>query len=182
MLRLARFASLSFPCRFGQACTNFWQGICAYSRIETGGIRGTRKWIGTHDALAYFTQKEVSMQALSFKDEDEEQPAILSLLDHLEAYYMSGLDGAETRGCAHITNLPPVYFQRAGHSMTIAGLERRKDGHRNLIIFDPSFGTMRSMDQILDGKRTTAEPHTLLKPYRHSDESLSRWKEFEILM
>ena len=158
-------------------------GICTYSRIETGGIRGTRKWIGTHDALAYFTQMGVSMQALSFKDEDEEQPAIVSLLGHLEAYFISALEGAERRGTSsYITNLPPVYFQRAGHSMTIVGLERKKDGHRNLIIFDPSFGTTRSMDNVLEGRRTNAESATLLKPYRRSDESLSRWKEFEILV
>lgn len=157
-------------------------GICTYSRVETGGIRGSRKWIGTHDALAYFTQKGVSMQALAFKDEDEEQPAILSLLDHLEAYFMSGAEGAERRGTSLITDLPPVYFQRAGHSMTIVGLERKSGGHRNLIIFDPSFGTTRSMDQVLDGKRTNVEPHNLLKPYRRSDESLSRWREFEALV
>lgn len=157
-------------------------GICSYSRIETGGIRGTRKWIGTHDALAYFTQVGVSMQALSFKDEEDEPPAVLSLLDHLEAYFMSGSENAEHRGSSIVTDLPPVYFQRAGHSMTIVGLERKSDGHRNLIIFDPSFGTTRSMGHVLDGKRTNAEPRNLVKPYRRSDESLSRWNEFEILV
>lgn len=157
-------------------------GICSYSRIETGGIRNTRKWIGTHDALAYFTQIGIAMQASSFKDEDEDQPAVLGLLDHLEAYFMSGLESAERRGSSYITELPPVYFQRAGHSMTIVGLERKRDGHRNLVIFDPSFGTTRSMDLVLEGRRTNAEARTLLKPYRRSDESLSRWKEFEILM
>jgi len=157
-------------------------GICAYGRIESGGLRGTRKWIGTHDAVAYFTQIGVTTQASSFKEEDDGSPAVLSLLDFIEAYFLSGADEAKVKGTSHITKLAPVYFQRAGHSMTIVGLERREDGHRNLLVFDPSFGTSDSMNRMLDRRGQRALPQTLLRPYRRSDESLSRWDEFEVMM
>ena len=158
-------------------------GICAYGRIETGGVRGTRKWIGTHEALAYFTQIGIKVEALSFKDEDagSSQPSVIALLDHIEAYFISG-QVSNQHGTSRITNLAPVYFQRFGHSMTIVGLERKRDGNRNLLVFDPSYATAASMERLLDGRKTYAEPDVLLRAYRRSDVSLSRWEEFEVVV
>lgn len=168
-------------------------GICSYGRIETGGLRGTRKWIGTHDALAYFMQTLGAagrVDALSFREEDSdsseegseaEPSAALALLDHVEAYFMSGLEQAKHHGSSHTTQLPPMYFQRFGHSMTIVGLERRKDGSRNLLVFDPSFATSEGVQRLLDGRSIRSAPDTLLRAYRRSDASLSRWDEFEIV-
>jgi len=169
-------------------------GICTYGRIETGGVLNTRKWIGTHEALAFFTQIGVPVEALSFREDDQQQPyvsnpspsqpAVISLLDHVEAYFMSGLENASTRhhGTSHITGLPPIYFQRFGHSTTIVGMERKNDGSRNLLVFDPSIATTAAVGRLLAGRTAYSGHDAILKSYRRSDVSLSRWDEFEVIV
>ena len=105
-----------------------------------------------------------------------------ALLDHVEAYFISAVDHAKTYGTSHLTHLSPIYFQRFGHSMTIVGLERKVDGSRNLLLFDPSFATAESMKKLSHGQHWYAQPDTLLRPYRRSDVSLSRWSEFEVVV
>ena len=173
-------------------------GICSYGRIETGGVRNTRKWIGTHEALAFFTRIGVDVEALSFKTESAPSPsgsssdtstrststnlAVAQLLDHVEAYFISDLENARHDRTTITTSLPPIYFQRFGHSMTIVGVERMADGSRNLLLFDPSYGTSGAMDRVLAGKKVNVTIDQLLKPYRRSEHGLSRWDEFEIIV
>ncbi|KAF2208404.1 hypothetical protein CERZMDRAFT_49398 [Cercospora zeae-maydis SCOH1-5] len=159
-------------------------GICAYGKVQTGGILNTRKWIGTTEALAFFTQIGVKVDALTFHQGESEtgNSAVTDLLDYVEAFYMSGIDGAQRHGTSYVTQLPPIYFQRFGHSMSIVGLERRRDGSRNLLVFDSSFKTSKPMRLLADGRRANLTVSDLLKPYRRSDHSLSKWDEFELLM
>ena len=158
-------------------------GVCSYGRVETGGIRSTRKWIGTHEAAAYFLQTGVAVDALSFQKETEaDRPAYDALLDHVEAFFVSGLETARKHGISRITQLAPLYFQRAGHSMTIVGLERMYDGSRNMLVFDSSFPTSMGIRRLLDGRKTASYPDELLRVYRKSEEMLGRWKEFEIVV
>ncbi|KAI5364871.1 Putative peptidase C78, ubiquitin modifier-specific peptidase 1/ 2 [Septoria linicola] len=164
--------------------TAWKNGICAYDKVQTGGVMNTRKWIGTTEALAFFTQIGVKVDALTFKGGDgaHGKTGVEQLLDHVEAFYMSGADTARKHGSSHITQLPPIYFQRFGHSMTIVGLERLRNGTRNLLVFDSSFATPKPMQQLAQGRNTRSNVSDLLKPYRRSDRSLSRWDEFEVLM
>ncbi|KAI7711850.1 hypothetical protein KC353_g8690, partial [Hortaea werneckii] len=156
-------------------------GIASHGRIETGGIKGTRKWIGTSEAVAYFRQLGIPVEALSFKD-DEDELAVTGLLDYVEAYFLGGLHQAQERGCSRLTQLAPIYFQRRGHSTVIVGLERKKDGARNLLVFDSSFETSRAIRAKLAGKKTQTAVDTILRAYRRSDQSLARYKEFEIMV
>ncbi|KAK5109425.1 hypothetical protein LTR62_006984 [Meristemomyces frigidus] len=156
-------------------------GIVAHGRNETGGIRGTRKWIGTSEAAAYFTNIGISADAHSFKDESHEL-AVVSLLDHVEAHFITRLEDSEHIGSSRIATRPPLYFQRLGHSTTIVGLERRVDGSKSLLVFDPSFDTSAGMRSLLRGQRSPAEVDILLKAYRRTDQSLARYEEFEILV
>lgn len=160
-------------------------GICAYGRTETGGILDSRKWIGTHEAAAYFMQTGVAVAATSFRrDVDTGRPAHAALLDSVEAYFLGGgarADGAVARGSAVVTQLPPIYLQRAGHSMTIVGLERRADGRRSLMVFDPSFETSETMMRLVEGRSVRARPETLLQAYRKGEDRLAEWREYEIL-
>ncbi|KAK3676396.1 hypothetical protein LTR78_003672 [Recurvomyces mirabilis] len=156
-------------------------GILAHGRRETGGISGTRKWIGTSEAAAYFTQIGISVEAHSFKDETHEL-AVVGLLDFVEAHFISGVEASENRGSSRLTQRSSLYFQRFGHSMTIVGLERRTDGSRSLLVFDPSFETSAGMLSLVAGRRSRAELDTLLKAYRKTDQSLAKWEEFEILV
>ena len=175
-------------------------GICSYGRTETGGVRNTRKWIGTHEALAFFTEIGVEVEALSFKTETVPSPptsdsstsssatsnttnlAVTQLLDHVEAYFISGLEDAHQYRTSSTTSLPPIYFQRFGHSMTIVGLERKADGSRNLLLFDPSFATSGAMERVLAKKKVSTTVEQLLRPYRRSEVGLSRWDEFEVIV
>ncbi|OQO01098.1 hypothetical protein B0A48_13341 [Cryoendolithus antarcticus] len=159
-------------------------GIGTHGRVETGGIRNTRKWIGTQEAAAYLQQIEHGVTALSFKStkSSRDPPACVQLLDYIEAYFLSGRDAASRYGSSYVTELPPIYFQRAGHSMTIVGLERRVDGDRNLILFDPSFATSSGMLRLVDGKVAHARIETLMAAYRKDVGKLEHWDEFEILI
>ncbi|KAF2719810.1 hypothetical protein K431DRAFT_227789 [Polychaeton citri CBS 116435] len=158
-------------------------GLCTYSRTETGGIKGTRKWIGSMEATAYFTHTgtPVSGQTFLTKGGSSGDVAHEKLLDHIEAYFMSATDWAIKHGTSFITDLAPVYLQRQGHSLTIVGLQRCTDGYRDLLVFDPSIETARAMRPLLDGRRVRASPEALTKPYRRSERHLSMWKEFEIV-
>ncbi|RMZ15148.1 hypothetical protein D0860_01810 [Hortaea werneckii] len=156
-------------------------GIASHGRIETGGVKGTRKWIGTSEAVAFFRQLGIPIEALSFKD-DEDELAVTELLDYVEAYFLGGIHGAQERGCSRLTQLSPIYFQRRGHSTVIVGLEREKDGARNLLVFDSSFETSRAIRAKLAGKKSQTAVDTILRAYRRSDQSLARYKEFEIMV
>jgi hypothetical protein len=158
-------------------------GTCSHGRVETGGIRNTRKWIGTHEAAAYFLHVGMDVTALSFKvSNNQDPPAYEQLLDYVEAYFISGQEQARRHGISYITQLPPIYFQRSGHSMTIVGFERRKDGGRNLIVFDPSFATTGGMQRLVDGRVAHVAVERLMAAYRKDEDKLAYWKEYEILM
>ncbi|KAI7368286.1 hypothetical protein KC354_g2792 [Hortaea werneckii] len=156
-------------------------GIASHGRIETGGVKGTRKWIGTSEAVAYFRQLGIPIEAFSFKD-DEDEMAVTGLLDYVEAYFLGGIHEAQERGRSRLTQLSPIYFQRRGHSTVIVGLERKKDGARDLLVFDSSFETSRAIRAKLAGKKTQTAVDTILRAYRRSDQSLARYKEFEIMV
>ncbi|WPH00824.1 Hypothetical protein R9X50_00365400 [Acrodontium crateriforme] len=164
--------------------TAWRNGICVYGKTETGGIQNTRKWIGTQEVVAYFTQIGVRVTPLAFDDKacSGGDTAVSTMLDHVEAFFMSGLDCADTHGTSTITQLPPIYFQRYGHSMTIVGLERKIDGSRNLLVFDPSLTTSDGIRRLANRGGTRAEANILLEPYRRSDVELCRWDKFEIVV
>ncbi len=69
------------------------------------------------------------------------------LLREVERYFQSGIfdPSSKVRG----TTLPPIYFQHAGHSMTIVGLERLKTGQVNLLVFDPMFMDAQSITRLI---------------------------------
>jgi len=155
--------------------------ICSYSKTETGGIRGTRKWIGTAEAVAYFAQSGIQYHVMGFTDDDDDL-AVTALFDYIEAFYIGGIETAKHHGTSHITKLAPIYLQREGHSMVVVGLERKKNGSRNLMVFDSSFATSTPMKKSINGQPTRASPDTMLKAYRRSETTLMRWEEFEVLM
>lgn len=160
------------------------QGILSFGRMETGGILDTRKWIGTQEALAFFNRINVKSEALVVKagDGDGDNVPATELLDYVEAYFMSASDSAKRHGTSYTTQLAPIYFQRVGHSMTIVGIERKHDGSRNLLMFDSSFATSQPMGNLLAGRRARSSTADLLRPYRRSELSLTKWDEFELLM
>ncbi|KAL8802123.1 MAG: hypothetical protein Q9200_006692 [Gallowayella weberi] len=75
----------------------------------------------------------------------------------------------------------PIYFQHQGHSLTIVGLEVRKSGSRNLLVFDPSFKPSPGIQRLIGARFRSASPEKLLKAYRRGDSYLGKHSSFELL-
>jgi len=128
----------------------------------------------------------VAITVMSFyASSDKHVPPHVELLDYLELYFISDQANAPRVGDkAYLTRMPPIYFQRAGHSRTIIGLEKSVDGERALLVFDPSVPTSGFMKRIRAGKvaQNQDEVEELLGPYRRGEEYLGQWDEFELLV
>ncbi|KAI9683138.1 MAG: hypothetical protein M1829_005929 [Trizodia sp. TS-e1964] len=154
------------------------RGIMSTARIETGGIRGTRKYIGTPEAQALFISLDIDCQANGFS-KTEEIRAHHKLLPLVEEYFAGSC--VEMPEKVHRTDLPPLYFQHAGHSLTIIGIERRKDGSRNLLVFDPMFKSSPAVRRLIGVNFRHNYPEDLLKAYRRGERYLRRYNAFELL-
>lgn len=181
------------------------EGINSHCRAETGGIRMTRKFIGTAEAAACFQYLGIpyvsspcqrrswilyidanthSNETTAFKNPSEPGKSQSLLLQEVESYFASGtLDPTKRIRC---TNLPPIYFQHRGHSMTIVGFEKQKDGRKRLLVFDPSFKdpwTVRTLIGKDISGRTLVQLHlaVTLNAYRRGGRYLRKYEGFEIL-
>jgi len=88
------------------------------------------------------------------------------------------------------TQLPPIYLQRPGHSLTIIGYEMRTNGSSNLLVFDPAFMPFMPSPLIREAALCVEtgtsfdlkHARARLRPYRRG-KSLLRWYHcFETLM
>ncbi|KAK8067142.1 hypothetical protein PG997_013889 [Apiospora hydei] len=154
-------------------------GINSQGRIETGGVKGTRKYIGTPEAQAMFLSLDMAVEAQGFKDQ---QPIIAErkLLEHVQAYFEAGdIDPARK---VRTTSLPPIYFQHRGHSLTIVGLEKRSNGSAELLVFDPMFRDPQSITKLI-GRALShkTSPDKSLSLYRRGNKYLKKYHEFELL-
>ena len=65
--------------------------------------------------------------------------------------------------------------------MTIVGMERRRDGSKTLIVFDPMFHDSSNVTKLVDQVFSHKEPEEALKAYRRGLKYLVKYNEFEIL-
>ncbi|ESZ99444.1 hypothetical protein SBOR_0206 [Sclerotinia borealis F-4128] len=161
---------------------NAWdEGFNSQGRTETGGIRGTRKYIGTPDAQAMFCSLGIPCDTVALKTKKErgEAPAANLLYQKIEEYFLEGCVDFETK--VRETPLPPIYFQHPGHSMTIIGFEKQTDGTKNILVFDPMFHDASKVVKFVDGPVRHKHPGDLLKAYRRGNKYLKRYNEFELL-
>ncbi|TDZ14139.1 Ubiquitin carboxyl-terminal hydrolase ZUFSP [Colletotrichum orbiculare MAFF 240422] len=156
------------------------KGINAQGRLETGGIKGTRKYIGTPEAQALFVSHEIPCTAQGFKDQ-EPGKSEAKMLMAVETYFKQGRYSQPSK--VTCTTLPPIYFQHAGHSLTIVGFEKQKNGLLNLLVFDPMFRDPPALARLIGQtfKHKSAVADDSLKPYRRGPKYLCRYSEFEIL-
>ena len=68
-----------------------------------------------------------------------------------------------------------------GHSLTIVGLERRKSGSCNLLVFDPMFRPSAPIRRFIGTRFHITNPEKLLKAYRRGEPHLRKFSTFEIL-
>ncbi|KAJ5216495.1 uncharacterized protein N7498_002902 [Penicillium cinerascens] len=154
-------------------------GFNSTGRTETGGIKGTRKFIGTPEAQALFMSLGIQCDASSLA-ESKDMRACDSLYMEVAAYFRSAcsLDDKEK---VFKTDLPPIYFQHQGHSMTIVGFEIRDKGSANLLVFDPMFKTSPGIQRLIGSSARSDNPARLLKAYRRGSSYLQKYKLFELL-
>lgn len=154
-------------------------GINAQGRVETGGIRGTRKYIGTPEAQALFTYLKIPCTPQGFKKKDEAGVAEGLLLTNIEQYFQQAIFNPEDK--VRCTLLPPIYFQHKGHSMTIVGIEKQTDGKINLLVFDPMFRDSSVITQRMGTSFVYQHADHALNAYRRGHKYLKRYREFEVL-
>lgn len=155
------------------------RGINKQGRVETGGVRGTRKYIGTPEAQAVFKYLEVPCEPQGFKQKKEPGAAEELLLASIERYFEQAIFNPEDR--VRCTQLPPIYFQHMGHSMTIVGLEKQVDGKKNLLVFDPTFRDSSVITQRIGTTFMYRHADHVLNAYRRGHKYLKRYREFEVL-
>ncbi|KAL8945126.1 MAG: hypothetical protein Q9211_000338 [Gyalolechia sp. 1 TL-2023] len=119
-----------------------------------------------------------SCEASAFNDLNN-PPAFEKVYRDVERYFMKRTPLSSEK--VSRTSLPPIYFQHQGHSLTIVGLEIRKSGSRNLLVFDPSFKPSPGIERLVGSTFRAAAPEKLLKAYRRGDSYLSKHSSFEIL-
>lgn len=66
--------------------------------------------------------------------------------------------------------------------MTIVGLEKKLDGSKNLLVFDPMFHDAPDVIKLI-GKKTFSvkNPAGYLRAYRRNMKYLKRYRAFEVL-
>ena len=66
--------------------------------------------------------------------------------------------------------------------MTIVGFEQKKDGSKNLIVFDPMFHDNANVMRLVGNDNfRTKSPEDMLRAYRRGVKYLKKFNEFEIL-
>jgi hypothetical protein len=133
--------------------------------------------------VVYFCKYlDLAHSVYTFSHTDDKK-AYEQLLDFVERYFSR--DTLDVLNNVHKSHRPPIFFQQPGHSMTIIGFEHCKDDKRNLIVFDPSFGPGKQLQDLATKPShaviSASTADRLLKSYRRSTAQLSKYDEFEIL-
>lgn len=164
------------------------RGINSEGRIETGGIRGTRKHIGTPEVQTLFkgigVPCSVGSYVTSSSGKGAGRKAFDLLLDYVEDYFSTKqVQNRNSKVC--VTTMPPIYLQRPHHSMTITGIETRSDGKRNLLVLDQQVNlsekVMKAAEAVDKGMNANETTIINLKAYRRGKWDLGLYKEFETL-
>ncbi|KAE8147368.1 DUF1671-domain-containing protein [Aspergillus avenaceus] len=163
---------------------NAWdQGFNSVGRIETGGIRGTRKYIGTPESVLGII---VDVTLIGIRCEAGSIQAVRNMRAHdvlfkCIADYFGRVCSLGSDDKVFQTDLPPVYLQHQGHSMTVIGFEIRIDGAANLLVFDPMFKPPSALKRLEEHPAKPIDPTRILKVYRRDATYFQKYKNFEIL-
>jgi hypothetical protein len=132
-------------------------------------------------AQALFLSAEIDCGVQMFSDNrDGSVEAHDSLFAAIQTYFAQAAvsDGSNV----YKTLLPPIYLQQPGHSITIVGFERRRDGRCNLMVFDPMYSTSPAMHKLIGRKDIKSPRPEVLYAYRRMAKQLRKHAAFEILM
>ena len=158
------------------------RGYNAAARVETGGIRMTRKYIGTAEAQALYLSLGMKSEALAFSSQNK-RDVYLAMMGAVCSYFDDESSSNATDKVV-MTDRPPLFFQHQGHSMTVVGVELDINGRTSLVVFDPTYNPAPRLKQLaLSEKTAFTSPHPakLLRAHRRDERYLARHKAFEIV-
>lgn len=158
-------------------------GFNSHGRTQTGGIKGSRKRIGTSEAEALLLSLGIPCTGSFFSGKN----AQMDLLNHVEKYFSASAAQIGTGFATHAkirqTDRPPIFLQRPDHSITIVGLEKLNNAKRRLLVFDPAWNPPSAMRQAepleLESRLARA---AILWRYRKHTRYLRRFAAFETLI
>jgi zinc finger-containing ubiquitin peptidase 1 len=107
-----------------------------------------------------------------------------SLIKYVDDYFKckKPAEGDSTASSCRVSDRPPLYFQHAGHSRTIIGIEHLKSGKINLLLFDPSKSPSSKVKDYAQGKVGKKNLSTdVLKPFRVAMDDIAKKNEYQIL-
>lgn len=129
------------------------------------------------------TEPSYSCEASAFNKSESKDDASDCVHDQIFQaaleYFSTGVIDPSQK--VYQTGLAPIYFQHPGHSLTIVGLEIRKSGRMNLLVFDPMFKTNPAITKLIGTATRPSQPEKLLKAFRRGDEYLGKYHSFELL-
>ena len=158
------------------------QGYNSSGRIETGGIRMTRKYIGTPEAQALLLSLGIPAEAQAFSAKNRKQ-AYTAMIEAICKHFDDGTN-IDNSDKVVITDKPPLFFQHQGHSMTVVGVELDIEYRANLVVFDPMYSPVKHLKNLALNNRltfTSTIPEKLMKPHRRDEKYLGRYKAFEMI-
>ncbi|KAH0339802.1 hypothetical protein KCU81_g7050, partial [Aureobasidium melanogenum] len=157
-------------------------GYNSHGMTQTGGIRGTRKHIGTSEVEALLLSMRIPCTGSAFQGKNAWQ----QLLDYVHAYFCNPYtsSGATTESQrVYLTQKLPIFLQRPGHSLTIVGSIKLRSGKRKLLTFDPAWQPPSPMRMPLNLNQHRAwKLKWLLKQYTKSERYFQRYSAFETLI
>ena len=158
------------------------QGYNTIAKLETGGIRMTRKYIGTSEAQALYLSKGIKSEAEAISSSSRND-VYLAMMGAVCRYFDDDSHPTATDKIV-MTDKPPLFFQHQGHSITVVGVELDLEGHTNLVVFDPTFNVAPPLRKLALSNKTSfssPDPAKLLKAHRRDERYLGRHRAFEIV-
>ncbi|XP_026495994.1 zinc finger-containing ubiquitin peptidase 1-like [Vanessa tameamea] len=91
-------------------------------------LHNTRKWIGACEVVTVLSSLRIRCQLIDFHKPTAADGSHPALFDWVLRYFQNEPNAFK----------PPLYLQHQGHSRTIIGYEKHKDGKATLLVLDPS--------------------------------------------
>ncbi|PLW38139.1 hypothetical protein PCANC_14162 [Puccinia coronata f. sp. avenae] len=115
---------------------------------------GKKQWIGTTEVYVALSRLGIRCQIVDFPGPSGPNGQHTKLIQWVENYFQSASSSQadHDRGAPllmiRMTTQFPLYFQHKGHSRTIIGVERTRQGETLLLVLDPANPAARSTPHI----------------------------------
>eukprot|EP01103_Thecamoeba_quadrilineata_P015131 TRINITY_DN468_c0_g1_i1.p1 TRINITY_DN468_c0_g1~~TRINITY_DN468_c0_g1_i1.p1 ORF type:complete len:395 (-),score=58.11 TRINITY_DN468_c0_g1_i1:790-1974(-) len=114
-------------------------------------IYGSRKWIGPTEFAVLLRYFGVRCELIDFHEPTgvgAEADLHPTLYKWVWDYFSNGISKKIGGTVIEMSTRTPLFLQEKGHSRTIVGVEKKKDGNINLLIVDPVFSKERIASMI----------------------------------